>query len=251
LYATLGAALAASLPGDVVDIGPDLLQIASTLQIPAGVTLRGANALATRLEAAGPIVMFEALPGSVIQGLSLSGGQVGVRVTGTDVLIRNMVIRGMSDAGVEVSGAAQVINNTIVDNAAAGVRSTGFVGARNNIVQQNGVGLKGALLSSYNIVADGYSGVAAGPGDLGGAVAFLDAAAGDYREQPNQLSLDAGAPADDYSQEPALNGGRINMGAFGNTALAAASPSGSGSGGGCGLTGLEALLLLALLPRRR
>jgi hypothetical protein len=255
-YATIAAALAVALPGDVVEIGEDVLQVTSTLQIPAGVTLRGASALGTRLEAVGAIVMIDALQGSVVQGLSLSGGLIGVRAVGSDVTIRNSVIRDMADSGVVVPGSANVINNTIVGNAVAGVRSTGFAAVRNNIVQQNGVGLSGIILSSYNIVADGYSLCVAGPGDRVAVVAFLDPGAGDYREQPHQLSLDAGSPSDDFSQEPALNGGRINMGAFGNTALAATSlTSGSTkppkSSGGCGLTGLEALLLLALLRRRR
>jgi len=57
-------------------------------------------------------------------------------------------------------------------------------------------------------------------------VAFLDAAGGDYREAPSQPSLDSGDPRDGFSQEPAPNGARINMGAFGNTPLAATSPAG-------------------------
>lgn len=252
-YPTLAAALAAALPGEVVEIGEDVLQIASTLQVPAGVTLRGAGALGTRLEAGGAVVMLDALQGSSVQGLSLAGGLIGVRVVGSDVTIRNTVIRGMTDSGVVVAGSAQVLNNTIVGNAVAGVRSSGFATARNNIVQQNGVGLTGIVHSSYNIVNDGYSLCVAGVGDLGALVAFLDPSSGDYREQPHQLSLDAGDPSDDYSQEPALNGGRINMGAFGNTSMAATSltASPSKSSGGCGLTGLEALVLLALLRRRR
>ena len=36
--------------------------------------------------------------------------------------------------------------------------------------------------------------------------------------------IDAGDPNDDYSNEPDPNGGRINMGAFGNTDQAAKSP---------------------------
>lgn len=255
-YATIAAALAAAQPGDVVEIGQDVLQVTATLQIPAGVTLRGAGALGTRLEASGPIVLIDALQGSAVQGLSLSGGLIGVRASGSDVTIRNLVIRDMADAGVDVAGSADVINNTIVGNAVAGVRSSGLATVRNNIVQQNGVGLSGIILSSYNLVNDGYSVCVPGVGDLNALVAFLDPATGDYREQPGQFSLDSGSPSDDFSLEPGLNGGRINMGAFGNTALAATSlTSGTTkpprSSGGCGLTGLEVLLLLALLRRRR
>jgi hypothetical protein len=152
-----------------------------------------------------------------------------------------------------VTGIANVINNTIVGNVNAGLRSTGRAQARNNIVQGNGVGFLGVVISKFNDVSDGYSGCAPGEGDLSSLVTFVDAAGGDYREQSGQASLDAGSPADTYSLEPMSNGYRINMGAFGNTPLAATSPSSSSGGGGssCGLLGLEAVLALLLLARRR
>lgn len=263
-FATLVAALATALPGDVVLLDADTFQIGATLVLPRGVELRGVNALATRIEATGPFVLIDALQGSSIRNISLSGGSIGVRAAQTDVTISNCVLRDMSDSGVSVtSGIAHVINNTIVNNAVAGVASAGIAYARNNIVQGNGVGLTGVIASSYNVVTDGYSVCLPGTGDVNGPVAFLDPLTGDYREQPNQPSLDGGAPADPFALEPALNGGRINIGAFGNTPLAAPSATagapapfpGSSTpiktkGGGCGLTGLE-VLLLALLRRRR
>lgn len=42
-----------------------------------------------------------------------------------------------------------------------------------------------------------------------------------YRLVSTSPCIDAGDPDDDYSNEPAPNGGRINMGAYGNTADAA------------------------------
>jgi hypothetical protein len=256
-YATIADALAAALPGDIVDVGADVLTIGATLQVPANVTLRGAGALDTRLQASGSILLIEALQGSTIRGLTLAGGQVGAQATGTGVTIRNCILRDMADAGVVVDGSALIINNTIVSNAVAGVRSTGSATARNNILQQNGVGLHGAISSTYNLVNDGYAVTGPGIGDKSEPVVFLDAASGDYREQPNQASLDAGLPWDDYSQEPPLNGGRINMGAFGNTPQAATSLTAGPpqtdrtSVVGCGLLGLEVLILLALRRRRR
>jgi outer membrane protein assembly factor BamB len=259
-YNTLAAALAAALPGETVLLGADTFPISATLVVPAGVVLSGANARDTRITATGAFVMVELSAGSSIARLSLSGGSVGVRVTGGGASIRNTVVRHMSQSGIEVLGTAEVVNNTIVSNAQAGLRAWGLTHARNNIVQQNGVGLDGVVVSRYNDVSDGYSVAIAGPGDLQSPVAFLDAASGDYREAPLQPSLDAGDPSDGFALEPALNGGRINMGAFGNTPLAATSlaagpissgSSGSPSSGGCGLLGLEALLVLALSRRRR
>jgi outer membrane protein assembly factor BamB len=257
-FDTLGGALAAALPGQTVQLGQDTFTIASTLHLPHDVTLRGLNALDTRLEASGPFVMIDAEQGSSVRLLSMAGGSVGVNVSASSVTIANCVVRDMTDAGIDVSGVAEIVNNTIVHNANAGVRASGAAEARNNIVQQNGAGFAGLVVSRFNDVSDGYVVSVAGQGDLNIAVSFLDAASGDYREQAGQPSLDAGSPADDFSNEPALNGGRINMGAFGNTLMAATSltagpPAASSgrSGGACGLTGLEVLFLLVLLRRRR
>jgi parallel beta-helix repeat protein len=49
---------------------------------------------------------------------------------------------------------------------------------------------------------------------------FADAA---YHLQLGSPAIDAGDPLDDYSNEPVPNGGRINMGAYGNTAEATVS----------------------------
>src|SRR5207244_8445901 len=45
----------------------------------------------------------------------------------------------------------------------------------------------------------------------------------DFHVQGNSPTVDAGDPADDFSQEPGPNGGRINQGSYGNTS--AATPS--------------------------
>lgn len=257
MFDSLSAALATAMPGQTVQLGADTFTIGATLTVPHDVSLQGISALDTRIAASGPIVMVNGSTGSTVRLLALSGGLIGVNASGTDVTIANCVVRDMADAGVEVAGTAEVINNTIVNNATAGVRASGHVDARNNILQQNGVGFSGAVVSTYNDVSDGYLTAVAGAGDLHAAVAFLNPAEGDFREQSNQPSLDSGAPWDDFSKEPPLNGGRINMGAFGNTPLAAASltagppPENSGSSGGaCGLVGLEAVILLALRRRR-
>ena len=52
---------------------------------------------------------------------------------------------------------------------------------------------------------------------------FVDPQNGDYHLQPGSPCIDAGDPASDYSQEPSPNGGRINMGCYGNTSEATTS----------------------------
>ncbi len=265
-FDTLPPALAAAGPGQTIELGAAVFPLTEPLVLPPGVSLAGLSALETRLEAGGAFDAVVAQGANEIRGLSLSGGSVGVRAAGAGIVLRNVVIRDHSGAGVRVEAGAdaEVVNATVVRNGGAGVSSAGSARVRNSIVQENGVGLEGNVASSFNDVSDGYSGGAApGPGDLSSPVAFLDPAAGDFRERPGQASLDAGDPADDWSVEPHYNGRRINMGAFGNTALAATTPAPSGSdrcsitsippadAPGAALGALLAALLLACRRRAR
>jgi hypothetical protein len=177
-----------------------------------------------------------------------------------------------------------------------GVDSSGTVTIKNSLVAGNGVGLKGeatgALASSYDDLfgnTTAYAGLAAGTGDLAGAVTFINLAGHNFLLPGPQVSTDQGDPADAVADEPTPNGARINLGAFGGTADAELSvpaavtgapgspsptpstptaipPSGStpgepiagGSDGGCALGGRSSaatslmlvLAALALIRRR-
>src|SRR4029078_5376115 len=92
---------------------------------------------------------------------------------------------------------------------------------------------------------------------------FTNQAGFDYTTPASSPTVDVGDPADPFSNEPVPNGGRIDQGAYGNTAFAPltttpvviTTPSGGGrhGGGGCGLLGLDAGLGLAFMAvaRRR
>ncbi|MHC4619504.1 MAG: choice-of-anchor Q domain-containing protein, partial [Planctomycetota bacterium] len=73
----------------------------------------------------------------------------------------------------------------------------------------------------YSDVQGGY----AGEGNIDADPLFVDAAGGDYHLLPGSPAIDAGYPPSDYSGEPWPNGGRVNMGAYGNTAEATRSPA--------------------------
>jgi hypothetical protein len=242
-FNTLEGAAAAAAQGQTILVGEDTFLLQQTLVLGLGVSLAGVNAHGTRIDATGPFVMVAASGHQSIRLVTLAGGSIGVDIAGAGTVVRNCVIRGMSDAGISVRGNAEIVNNTIVRNAVAGVRSLGSSAARNNIVQDNGVGFSGHVTSTYNDVSDGYGGVRPGIGDLHTPVLFLDEATGDYREAALQPSLDAGDRRDDYANEPSPNGGRINLGAFGNTVLAAASSEAPASGGGGSSCGASASVL--------
>ncbi|MBM4012653.1 MAG: hypothetical protein FJ286_14990, partial [Planctomycetes bacterium] len=160
------------------------------------------------------------------------------------------------------SGGRTVVSNTIVTTSGIGVNVVGgsrSIGLRNNIIttdsgraisvatnSQQGFGSdynnlyrtpggSGALvwwqkpfydLFDWQVEADfdSHSIGFTGPDPLRDAPSFVNAAAGDYRlTDASSTSIDAGDPASQFSFETGVNGGRIDLGAYGNTPLAAQS----------------------------
>ena len=108
-----------------------------------------------------------------------------------------------------------------------------------------------------------YDHVLRGTGDLDYVVSFVDFAQNDFRLTDDQAVTDRGDPADDFANEPAPNGARVNLGAFGNTGDAELSaPPADKPAGGCAIGGAAQrprppawaapiVAALALLARRR
>jgi len=96
------------------------------------------------------------------------------------------------------------------------------------------------LTVTYTLTQQGF----AGTGNLSSNPLFVNASNGDFHLQStaghfnpasgqfvndssNSPAIDAGNPSSDYANEPAPNGGRINLGCYGNTAEASKSAGGS------------------------
>jgi parallel beta-helix repeat protein len=71
--------------------------------------------------------------------------------------------------------------------------------------------------------SDQFGGVSPGEGSISEDPLFADPANGDFHLKEDSPCIDTGDPSSPYSNEPAPNGGRINMGAYGNTAEATTS----------------------------
>jgi hypothetical protein len=149
--------------------------------------------------------------------------------------VKNTVIKGC-DIGIygNETSNIDIINNTIISNKLIGIYVASNTEVRNNIIMnsQYGIYWGGGILNlpklflSYNDVygnETNYGDCSAGIGDISNNVVFIDKTHNDYREQSTQPIVDMGNPADDWSNEPDPNGGRINMGAYGNTVYAAKS----------------------------
>jgi len=122
-----------------------------------------------------------------------------------------------------------IANNTIVGNS-AGLYGGGIYAwpgssptITNCIIWDNGDDLFGCS-ATYSCISDGDP----GEGNIPFCPHFVDPDGGDYRLLPWSPCIDAADPSSPFSLEPEPNGGRINMGAYGNTPEAASMGLGPG-----------------------
>ena len=165
----------------------------------------------------------------VINNTSINGA--GLDLDHADnVLIKNCVFAGNSasnigslsftDADGIVLENVTVADNTGGFNGIGGIAvyySNSDITIKNSIIWNNGNNLDitaGTVDVSYTDFGGGRSGT----GNINQDPKFIGS--GNYRLQSSSPAIDAGNPASSYSNEPAPNGGRINMGAYGNTSEA-------------------------------
>lgn len=162
-----------------------------------------------------------------------------------DVLIRNNVIwnivgPGTRGGGVDVAHhqgyparAVQVVNNTIFNVSQDGILMGKWDPVYGAVIENNIVLLAGDTgIQIYDVAQAGtvdYNAVYnvansyVGAHDVQTDPRLVNPEAGDFHLLPDSPCIDAGDPTFDYSREPQPNGGRINIGAYGNTELAAPS----------------------------
>lgn len=209
------------------------------------------NCIIRDCEGSGLYVTNSATP--TLEGCVITGNHGGVyanaHVTFRNCLVYDNVTTG-SGGGIYVFGSAPLtlINCTIVDNQAqtgGGVFAEGSEGnpvmIRNCIIRDNDKipnfdSIKAQLRSGIsegfnpdNNLHLGYADVTysnipggwPGEGNFDADSLFRNANEGDYRLHGTSPCVDAGDPSDDYSSEPGDGGNLINVGAYGNTSLAA------------------------------
>jgi len=154
-------------------------------------------------------------------------------------LIQNNVIYGNSadaSGGGLMACRGNVLNNTIVGNSAkeGGGGLYRFVGPpRNCIVWGNTAAYATQLYESGGMPS--YSCIEGwrddGEGNISSCPYFVNAANGDFHLRSWSPCIDAGHADASFSQEPEPNGGRVNMGAYGNTPDAASKSPDTDSDG--------------------
>lgn len=145
-----------------------------------------------------------------------------------EINVTNNVIYNNSDDGIKMESryvALNISNNIITNNSGYGI----------NV-------LAGNITHSYNNVwgntLGSYNNATAGTGDICSDPLFVDSATADFHlkstgghkngstwvyDDVTSPCIDAGDPSSDYSNEPAPNGQRLNIGAYGNTEEASKS----------------------------
>ncbi len=206
-------------------------------------------------------VGVQAQSGATIRFNKIEGNTIGVQAGAASQVHHNLLLNNAT--GVLISGVAgvSVVNNTIVTAAGDGIHVQSGASAatiRNNIVwTQDGYDLYVANDSQAGLASDYNNLFTSGAGKLVwyqkpfddlfdwqieslqdahsigytriaptlDAPAFVNAPGGDYRQAASSTSVDGGSPADSAALEPAPNGGRVDIGAYGGTVLATASRS--------------------------
>ncbi|MCK4696011.1 MAG: right-handed parallel beta-helix repeat-containing protein, partial [Candidatus Cloacimonetes bacterium] len=210
---------------------------------------------------AGGIDIIDCSPliiGNFISGNSgYYGNASGLRINGSSSsprILNNIITK--NGEGIECKGSAKpsIINNTISDNNNDGILiySANPDSIMNNILSLNsGYGIREYNSSSdpgkvwYNLFYANSSGLYCDEGstdyytlnslntgvtecesNIDGDPGFVDRINDDYHLRAGSPAIDSGDPTLDYSNEPSPNGGRINIGGYGNTTEAATSDAG-------------------------
>lgn len=243
-YATIQDAVDAAQPGDTVELGAWTFYEGVILR--PGVSLRGAGPGDTVIDASGfpAAVTLEASDASepslsTLSMMTLRSGAAGVWGGVASVRLENMVICRVNGPGVRLdAGRLEAARVTVARCQADGIDTgaDGFVidaivfGCGGAGVSGRGGELTVSWSDLYLNLLGNVAGAVSGEGLMSVAAVFENEFADDYRVSAGDPTVDAGAPDSPFQLEPSPNGGRVNLGAFGNTPFAAASlPAAAGS----------------------
>ncbi len=158
-----------------------------------------------------------------IQANTISDNEAwqGGGVYGCDGTVQNnlVITNHAEDVGGGLARCGLVVNNTVYGNSAgkAGGALYGCTGTvKNCIVWRNGAGeqLAGCSVPAYCCIENWSGG---GQGNISFYPYFVNAANGHFHLKSWSPCVDAGDPSSPFSEELTPNGGRIDMGAYGNT----------------------------------
>jgi hypothetical protein len=159
---------------------------------------------------------------NIIVGNSVEDGGGGGVYDVTGLVSGNVIAHNRADWAGGLGGArGRIVNNTIVGNRAESWGG-GLDGCGDEIVNcilwaneaPEGAEFHESSQPRYSCIQDWTGG---GEGNIALDPHFVDPDNGDYHLKSWSPCIDAGDPSFPFSSEPEPNGGRIDMGAYGNT----------------------------------
>ncbi len=213
-FQRISDAIAAASSGDTIQIMDNGLYVENPTVTGKNVTLKAASGKSPVLDGRSGFALATLNLANAknvrIEGLTILGGNRGIRVSGGVATIANTVVFRASDPsgfsdGIQVSGAgssATIVNCTLINNGRLGVGVFNDASARvvNSIVKNNLLGdISGNVPASNYTVRNslvGTSGFAGTNGNIDGDPAFLDPGNDDYRLRASSPGIDKGDAGD-------------------------------------------------------
>lgn len=142
---TIAQAVAASAPGDDIQIGAGSFPVTATQNLVHALTITGAGIANTTVATSSGVIAFDVrASGIVIQDLTISGGATGIRfpVTSDDTEITRVGFSANTSRGVDIStGAGVPVTNVSITDSAFATANIGLRMSSNSTV--NGLSITG------------------------------------------------------------------------------------------------------------
>jgi len=139
---TISEAIERARPGDTISVSPG--EYHETLHLRSGVSIISTPLHGARIIAPGGAVLGENIHHARLSGFDIAGpGEVGIRISNSDVEIEDVRISGMQGNGLEIEGGKSSLQTCVVEqNAGIGIYVHGAASPRidHNTVVNNGHG---------------------------------------------------------------------------------------------------------------
>lgn len=229
--ASLESALGKAQNGSVIELGTGEYVVPPGTQL-VDLKISGVDAGKTVLVAQEPWgTTFKVMGDASLERLTVTGSAVGFEVESGLLDLKNVILRDYTDAAVRVTapeGFVQMTLSTLHKNEIGIDVWDGGAMVTNTVFYENKTAVwtytpTGREYNVYDKNVSDIEGEAMNPTERKVEARFVDPVAHDYRERDDSKTIDAGDPATSFDMEPPPNGKRVNVGAFGNTSMAAAT----------------------------
>ncbi|MFH1359679.1 MAG: C25 family cysteine peptidase, partial [Candidatus Omnitrophota bacterium] len=258
-YPTIESAIDAAQGGDIVFVHPGRYY-EYNLSLKSNISLIGAGPNLTVIDGEGStafdsVIKINEINNCLISNLHITDG-VGAGLWMLDsqgAIMKNNIVTSSGVGIYSQSSNGLIVNNTITDSYQGIQAFDSNLNITNNIIVNNdfgGVWLESDFSElSYNNVwgnmgLGNYYHCSPGESDISVDPHFIDLDLENYHLQISSACVDAGDPDSTYSNEPNPNGGRINLGVYGNTPEATTSDFLCGNADGSGVVDLDDVVYL-------